>query len=145
MPARLRVSDAASGEEDLSLVRPQLDADRGLRAAREIFHDRIVGSTYSKTCSAIAGMFDRNGRIFAPAGMMWSVEMLSPRRRRTSPSIVSFGGAATGSGAMLGPRTTWTADRSFGGHSKPDVSTGYFVGSFRAGYLPSSRGSVMTP
>src|SRR5438445_11593843 len=45
MPARLRVSDAASGEEDLSLVRPQLDADRGLRAAREIFHDRIAAST----------------------------------------------------------------------------------------------------
>src|SRR5207237_9207027 len=89
-----------------------------------------VGSTYSKTCSAIAGMFDRSGRIFAPAGMMWSVEMLSASRRSTSPSIVSFGGFATGNGAMFGPRTILTEARSFGGHSNPLVLTGYFSGSF---------------
>src|SRR2546426_11633095 len=89
-------------------------------------------------------MFDRNGRNFAPAGMMWSVEMLSPSRMSTSPSIVSFGGFATGSGAMFGPRMIWTDARSFGGHSKPDVSIGYFVGSFTMGNLPRSRGSVIT-
>src|SRR5437773_1906787 len=38
-----------------------------------------VGSTYSKTCSARAGMFERSGRTFAPAGMMWSVEMAIER------------------------------------------------------------------
>ena len=90
-------------------------------------------------------MFDRNGRNFAPAGMMWSVEMLSPSRMSTSPSIVSLGGFATGSGAMFGPRMIWTDARSFGGHSNPDVSIGYFVGSFTMGNLPRSRGSVITP
>ena len=104
-----------------------------------------VGSTYSNTCSAIAGMFDRKGRTLAPAGMIWSVEMLSPSRISTSPSIESFGRAATGSGAMFGPRMIWTEARSFGGHSKPDVSTGYFVGSLKAGILPRSRGSAIVP
>src|SRR5256886_7670992 len=104
-----------------------------------------VESTYSKTCSAIAGMFERKGRTLAPAGMIWSVEMLSPSRISTSPSIESFGRAATGSGAMFGPRMIWTEARSFGGHSKPDVSTGYFAGSLTLGNLPSSLGSVITP
>src|SRR2546422_10381426 len=104
-----------------------------------------VGSTYSKTCSAIAGMFDRNGRNFAPAGMMWSVEMLSPSRMSTSPSIVSLGGFATGSGAMFGPRMIWTDARYFGGHPNPDVSIGYLLGSFTIGNLPRWRGPVMTP
>src|SRR2546430_12101375 len=64
---------------------------------------------------------------------------------RTSPSMVSFGGFAKGRGAMFGPRITWTDDRSFGGHSNPDVSTGYFVGSFSVGSVPRSRGSVISP
>src|SRR2546422_1952364 len=64
---------------------------------------------------------------------------------RTSPSMVSFGGFARGRGAMFGPRITWTDDRSFGGHSNPDVSTGYFVGSFSVGSVPRSRGSVISP
>src|SRR5438552_1432209 len=104
-----------------------------------------VGSTYSKTCSARAGMFERSGRTFAPAGMMWSVEMLSPRRIKTSPSSVSFGGFATGKGPMFGPRTIEIEPRSFGGHSNPEVSTGYFVGSWKAGNFPWSRGSVIFP
>src|SRR5256714_12658953 len=104
-----------------------------------------VGSAYSKGCSAGAGMFERSGRTFAPAGMMWSVEMLSPRRIKTSPSSVFLGGFATGKGAMFGPRTIGTEPRSFGGHSNPDVSTGYFVGSWKAGNFPRSRGSVVFP
>src|SRR5437667_7894853 len=104
-----------------------------------------VGSTYSKTCSAIAGMFDRSGRIFAPAGMMWSVEMLSPSRIRTSPSITSFGGFATGSGAMFGPRMTLTEARSFGGRSNPLVSTGYLAGYSNVGSFPRSRESAILP
>src|SRR5438132_3925394 len=104
-----------------------------------------VGSTYSNTCSARAGMFERSGRTFAPAGMIWSVEMLSPRRIKTSPSSVSFGGFATGKGPMFGPRTIGTEPRSFGGHSNPDVSTGYFVGSWKAGNFPRSLGSAIFP
>ena len=46
---------------------------------------------------------------------------------------------------MFGPRMIWTEARSFGGHSKPDVSTGYFAGSLTLGNLPSSLGSVITP
>src|SRR3989442_15878893 len=89
-------------------------------------------------------MFDRKGRTFAPAGMMWSVEMLSPSRISPSPSIASFGGAATGRGAMFGPRMIWMEPLSFGGHSKPEVSTGYFVGFFTFGNLPNSLRSVFT-
>src|SRR2546430_16199946 len=90
-------------------------------------------------------MCERSGRIVAPAGMVGAGETLSPRRMRTSPSMVSFGGFAKGRGAMFGPRITWTDDRSFGGHSNPDVSTGYLVGSFSVGSVPRSRGSVISP
>src|SRR3989442_3884573 len=43
-PSLLRVSDTASRKEDLSLVRPQLHADRRLCATREIFHGRFAAS-----------------------------------------------------------------------------------------------------
>src|SRR5205823_10619059 len=100
---------------------------------------------YLETVSARAGMFERGGRAFPPAGMIWSVEILSPNQIKTSPSSVSFGGFATGKGPMFGPRTIEIEPRSFGGHSNPDVSTGYFVGSWKAGNFPRSRGSVIFP
>ena len=45
-----------------------------------------------KQCCEIAGMLERSGRIFAPAGMMWSVVMLSPtfRESRIIGDIVSI-------------------------------------------------------
>src|SRR5205823_9086691 len=46
---------------------------------------------------------------------------------------------------MFGPRTIEIEPRSFGGHSNPEVSTGYFVGSWKAGNFPWSRGSVIFP
>src|SRR2546429_3825341 len=71
--------------------------------------------------------------------------MIVDDRRIQLPWNGSFGGFATGKGAMFGPRTILTEARSFGGHSNPLVSTGYFSGSFNVGNFPRSRGSAILP
>ena len=53
-------------------------------------------------------MFERYGRTFAPAGMIWSVVMLSPTLMTTSFSIAGASGVFSGSGRMFGPCTTST-------------------------------------
>ena len=58
---------------------------------------------------------ERSGRIFAPAGMIWSVVMLSPVFRRTSISRRSGSDSFIGSGLMFGPRRILTFFPSFGG------------------------------
>ena len=67
-----------------------------------------VGSTLSKTYSEIAGIFERKGSTLDPAGMMWSVVMLSPTFSSNSPLSVSGTPGWMGSGLMFGPRTTST-------------------------------------
>ena len=63
-----------------------------------------VGSTRWKTYSEIAGTFERSARMWAWAGRMPSVLMLSPTRVMIWPSIVVFIGARRGIGLMFGPR-----------------------------------------
>ena len=104
-----------------------------------------VGSTSSKQCFEISGMFDRSGRIFAPAGMMWSVVMSSPSTRRTSAAMSSSRGGKTGSGAMFGPLDISTEPPSSGGGTIIRSSDGSVSGHAGFGYAPSVRGSVMQP
>src|SRR3990172_1186555 len=66
------------------------------------------GSRYLKQNSAIAGMLERRTRAWMPEGMMSSVETLSPTLSSTGATSVSSGGAATGTGLMLGPLATST-------------------------------------
>ena len=63
-----------------------------------------VGSHGSKTNFAYWGTFERNLRR-APAGMMWSVVILSPTLIAQTPLYVSGIGTPFGTGAMFGPRT----------------------------------------
>src|SRR3989441_7459798 len=106
-----------------------------------------VRSTYSKMCSAIAGMLLRSGRISAPPGRMWSVETPAPSLIRTSPSIESeTPPSGMGTGPMFGPLYTWTFDRSRGGGTYIESSTGYDASSLTVGgRLPRSRGSAICP
>lgn len=57
-------------------------------------------------------MFERKGSIFAPAGMIWSVVILSPVFSETFTVISSAIGSFTGKGLMFGPRTTSTRSAS---------------------------------
>jgi len=49
-------------------------------------------------------MLERNGRILAPAGKIWSVVILSSTFKISSPSNVLGKGLFIGSGLILGPR-----------------------------------------
>ena len=62
------------------------------------------GSHGSKTYFAYSGMLERY-LSRAPAGMMWSVVILSPTLIATTPARSSASGTTFGTGAMLGPRT----------------------------------------
>jgi len=78
--------------------------------------DRLlnVGSTPSKTNSAYFAILERYFSR-APAGMMWSVVILSPTFRVTAPRIASGRGALSGGFPMFGPRRTETAALSAAG------------------------------
>ena len=62
------------------------------------------GSHGSKTNLAYCGMFERNLRR-APAGMMWSVVILSPTLIAATAEMSFASGTPFGTCAMLGPRT----------------------------------------
>jgi len=104
-----------------------------------------VGSTAANTNSEIAGMFERSGSTFAPAGIMWSVVMLSPTLRRILPQTVSGRGVLCGNGLMLGPRTISTESGLSGGGITIRSSVRYFSGAVKLTGAPSFLGSVMTP
>ena len=77
----------------------------------------LVGNVSSHTVkqySEIAGMFERRGNIFAPAGIIWSVVILSPTLSETSAFISSARGTFTGKGFMFGPLRTSTFGASSG-------------------------------
>ena len=61
-----------------------------------------------KQCSEIAGILERRGRIFAPAGMMWSVVMLSSTFKEQVALIFSAIAEVLGNSLMFGPRSTST-------------------------------------
>ena len=62
----------------------------------------------------MAGMLERMEENWALAGVMSSVETLSPAFRATWALIRSDGGVLTGSGLMLGPRMISTLALSSG-------------------------------
>jgi len=84
----------------------------------------------------------------APAGMIWSVVILSPTLRVTSPSRRSGRGPFSGGLPMLGPRTIWT-DAAFPGGAGSRImqsSTRKASGMATAGKsILRSRGSVTAP
>ena len=106
-----------------------------------------VGSQTVKQNSDSFGMFERYGRIFDPAGMMWSVVMLSPTLSTSSAVSASLKGLLCGKGRMFGPRRTSTAPASSAGAggSTARSSMRKLSGSVTAGISPSVCGSVMTP
>src|SRR5574337_203542 len=103
-----------------------------------------LASMAEKTDSAYFGTFDLN-LSHVPAGVMWSVVMLSPSFMSTLPLRLSGSAPCFGSSFMLGPRTILTSDGSLAGGTTIESSTRNFAGSFTFGYFPSFLGSVMTP
>ena len=106
------------------------------------------GSTRLNTYSASLGMLDRKRRICEPAGMMWSVLMLSPSAIRTSPLSASARGVLSGIVVMFSPLITLTDAASAGdaGGTRLGFVRSSFSGSAWAGAgIPSFRGSVITP
>src|SRR5213593_1046475 len=99
-------------------------------------------STYLKQCSAMAGTFERNTSTAAPAGEMSSVETLSPSLRRTDASSAGATGSPSGTGLMLGPRST---SPPLSGATNPASDAAKRGGSCTSGGVPSVRGSVMVP
>src|SRR5580658_5327227 len=97
------------------------------------------------TNSEMAGMFERSGRTLDPAGMMWSVVMLSTTFNKTGASIFSAKGELTGKGLMFGPRTTSTFLGSLAGGIIPLSSHTNFSGISILGILPRVEGSVILP
>src|SRR3972149_5877871 len=82
------------------------------------------GSRYLKQNSAMAGMLDRNTRAWTPEGVMSSVEILSPTLSSTGATRGSSGGAATGTGFVLGPFITLTRAASLPGPGGPRPDEG---------------------
>src|SRR4030067_866983 len=80
-----------------------------------------------------------------PAGVMWSVVMLSPNFMSALPFNVAASSLATGRGWMFGPLLIVILDGSLAGGSTMEASTANPFGTFFLGYLPSLRGSVITP
>src|SRR3990170_1230062 len=105
------------------------------------------GSRYLKQNSAIAGMLERRTRAWMPEGMMSSVETLSPTLSSTGATSVSSGGAATGTGLMLGPLATSTlaASASGAGFTSPADEASNDLGKIRSGGATWRRGSVIVP
>src|SRR5258708_2926681 len=97
------------------------------------------------TNSEMAGMLERKGRTFDPAGMMWSVVILSPTFKMTGPSSLSAKGSFTGRGLIFGPRETSTFLGSFAGGMMPLSSHTNLSGISILGDLPNVVGSVILP
>ena len=94
-------------------------------------------------------MLERNRSICAPAGMMWSVLMLSPRAIRTSPRSAGSSAPLRGMTWMLSPLITRTAAASWGeagGTRLGLLARSSVAGTSWAGARsPSFLGSVITP
>ena len=96
----------------------------------------------------ISGMLLRNGRTFAPAGMMSSVETLSLALRRTGRERFDLYSRQAGQGLMLGPRKISTLLASLSGSG--GITMARFVAQFKTigldnrGSFPSSI-EILTP
>ena len=110
----------------------------------------LSGNSLSQTVKQyfdISGMLERSGRIFAPAGIMWSVVMLSPTLSEHLQSITSSSGLVAGNGFMFGPRRISTLSISFSSHGATTILS-FIINSFgssNSGISPKSLGSVRTP
>ena len=92
-------------------------------------------------------MFERSGRIFAPAGIMWSVVMLSPTLSEQDASIDSVRGLVAGYSLMFGPLKISTLSISSTGAGAITILSliRNFSGSSISAAGPSFLGSVNTP
>src|SRR5574341_439162 len=105
----------------------------------------FFSSTPSNTNSAYFGMFERYFNL-DPAGMMWSVVILSPTLIATTPLIASGNGSAAGGSPMFGPRKTLTESGSLAGGRTMESSIQNSAGTSIDGYgMPRSRGSMIPP
>src|SRR3989338_3413831 len=80
-----------------------------------------------------------------PAGIIWSVVILSPSFMRTAPLTPLSNLTAAGKGLMFGPLIISTAVEFFAGGIIKESFTKNLSGIFISGYSPSFRGSAMTP
>ena len=76
------------------------------------------GSRFLKTYWEYLGMFERNLSSW-PAGMIWSVVILSPTLIATLQASASGMGVFMGGGPMFGPRNISTFGRHEGGTTRP--------------------------
>ena len=91
-------------------------------------------------------MLERSGSTLAPAGMIWSVVILSPTFSKISPESAAVKPGWSGSGLMFGPRTISTdAGVSGGATIMASARSGSPVNRRICGKSPSVRGSVSSP
>src|SRR5690348_13299462 len=95
----------------------------------------------------MAGTLLLRGSIFAPAGIIASVLMLSPTLINTSPFSTDSIGGRSGRGRILGPLETsiFSACSAGTGGIMPESSITNLSGHVIFGYSPRSRGSVILP
>ncbi len=95
----------------------------------------------------IAGILERNGNILAPAGMIWSVVILSPTFSEHFASMLSASGTVVGNGFIFGPLKISMLSISFSSAGATTMLS--FIrkvsGSLISGISPISLGSVNTP
>src|SRR5918911_3007073 len=95
----------------------------------------------------MAGTLLRSGSIFAPAGIIASVLILSPTLISTSPCSTDSIGCRSGSGRILGPLDICilSASSAGAGATMEESSITNLSGHGILGYSPRSRGSVIFP
>src|SRR5512136_1410947 len=105
------------------------------------------GSTFSNTNSEYFGTFERYF-MRAPAGMMWSVVILSPTLIEATPRTVAGNGSFVGGAPMFGPRNIVTLSGSATSFGKTNIrsSIANRFGISTFGYLMGRvLGSTMRP
>src|SRR3972149_6481443 len=93
----------------------------------------------------MAGTFDLRGSTLAPAGMIWSVVILSPTFIRTFPANISGIASLVGSAFMLGPLIISTFSGSWHGAIIIVSSTWNFSGIATLAALRPGTAGVRIP
>jgi hypothetical protein len=86
-----------------------------------------------------------NGNILFPAGIIWSVVILSPTLSNILPDSSVFKDSKFGNGLMLGPLMISIFSACFPGGIIPSTLIMYLFGSLTLGYSPIFLGSVICP
>src|SRR4030042_7014574 len=94
----------------------------------------------------MAGILDRRGRTFAPAGRITSGVILSPTFKRTEPSMKSSRGPRRGKGLIFDPRsiTTFSGLEEGGRMRLSSIKNLGGMGT-RGGLGPNFLGSMLDP